>query len=709
MMMFSMVNSMLAVDVPVSEPLLVGFLAVLVILIVLLAILATIYTAGFRRRLRASLSKVTVDRQYDRALGRVLITDTNNLEKSVFGGGDTVRVVVRAKEGFKIAHLTVENKDGHLFAVNGEDKNLKEGFYEFVISADTKIKVQFDVDPAYVAHPEVFTFDELYNGVGGRVVMTDVNGEERKQFAAGETVRISTIADEGYYLSRFAINGEDRELIEGVYEFVILQPIKVDVEFLPVPVEPEVFNFDEVFNGEGGKVVMTDANGEEKNQFAAGETVRISTIADEGYYLSRFAINGEEKELVEGVYEFVVTEPVKIDVEFALIPQPEVISITTQFDGIGGRVIFSDVNGEDKGQYVAGETVKISTIADEGYYLSRFAINGEEKELVEGVYEFVVTEPIEVAIEFLPVPVTKYNVTAQAGDNGLIAVTNDRGEEQYEFVSGEIVRIATVPNDGYYASHLIVNGEEFDVNNDLYEFVIGADTFISATFEAIPVVVEEPVKEEVVVADVDDDEDEEDEVMFDGHNVIRFNKSFTAKFIQLNDVSKAWYTELKNELLSYKKVKDRMSWKRESYRFGRENVARLVIRGKTLCIQLPLDPTQFEETKYKVEDISHIMSSADTPCLYRIKNERRLEYAKDLIAMVMEKLGSLDHIEREWVDYYQPHDTTLNLIDKGLVKKIVKFNGKTGFGGIVEKLTEDPTKVQETEAAATTDESNDKK
>ena len=160
--------------------------------------------------------------------------------------------------------------------------------------------------------------------------------------------------------------------------------------------------------------------------------------------------------------------------------------------------------------------------------------------------------------------------------------------------------------------------------------------------------------------------------------------------------------------MSYKKVKDRMSWKRESYRFGRENVARLVIRGKTLCIQLPLDPTKFEDSKYKVEDISHIMSSADTPCLYRIKNERRLEYAKDLIAMVMENLGSIDHIEREWVDYYQPHDTTLNLIERQLVKKVVKFNGKTGYGGIVEKLTEDPTKAQEKEAAATTEESSNK-
>lgn len=238
-----------------------------------------------------------------------------------------------------------------------------------------------------------------------------------------------------------------------------------------------------------------------------------------------------------------------------------------------------------------------------------------------------------------------------------------------------------------------IDGEEKDTSEGIYEFEIKADVVIEATFEAIPVAVDN--SQEIAAANADEDEEDEDEVMFDGHNVIRFNKSFTAKLIQIDEVSNAWYTQLKNELLSYKKVKDRMSWKRESYRFGRICVARFVIRGKTLCIQLPLDPTQFEDTKYKVEDISHIASSADTPCLYRIKNERRLNYAKDLIAQVMENMGA-ERIEREWVDYYQPYDTTLNLIERQLVKKIVKFNGKTGYGGIVEKLTEDPTKVEET-------------
>ncbi|MDE6275939.1 MAG: hypothetical protein K2M75_05305, partial [Clostridia bacterium] len=329
----------------------------------------------------------------------------------------------------------------------------------------------------------------------------------------------------------------------------------------------------------------------------------------------------------------------------------------------------------------------------EGYYLARFAINGEEKELVEGVYEFEATEPVDVVVEFLPVPVVTYSVTVGAFENGVVTLTDADGAEKTEYAEGETVKVAVAANEGYFLARFSVDGEEKEVA-DTYELVVNGDMAINAEFEAVPI--PQP-QTEIAVADAEDeDEDDDDEVMFDGHNVIRFNKSFTAKVIQLNDVANSWYTELKNELLSYKKIKDRMSWKRESYRFGRVCVARFVIRGKTLCIQLPLDPTKFEDTKYKVEDISHIMSSADTPCLYRIKNERRLGYAKDLIAEVMAGMGT-QKTEREYVDYYQPYDTTLNLIERGLVKKVVKFNGKTGYGGIVEKLTEDPTKKTESD------------
>lgn len=157
--------------------------------------------------------------------------------------------------------------------------------------------------------------------------------------------------------------------------------------------------------------------------------------------------------------------------------------------------------------------------------------------------------------------------------------------------------------------------------------------------------------------------------LFNGLRMFLYNKSFTAKCIQLDDVAKEWYSMLKNELLAYKKVRDRMSWKRESFRLGRKCVARFAIRGKRLCLLLNADPARYAGTKFLVEDLSYVKSSADTPCLYRIKTERRAQYAKELIAEVMAAAGA-GKTARAEESYVLPYEETEELIARGLIKKL---------------------------------------
>ena len=57
------------------------------------------------------------------------------------------------------------------------------------------------------------------------------------------------------------------------------------------------------------------------------------------------------------------------------------------------------------------------------------------------------------------------------------------------------------------------------------------------------------------------------------------------------------------------------------------------------------------------------------PCMYRIKNERRLQYAKELIAKVCASLG-LTKGDEQNKDYYLPYETTEALIAKGLIKQL---------------------------------------
>lgn len=112
----------------------------------------------------------------------------------------------------------------------------------------------------------------------------------------------------------------------------------------------------------------------------------------------------------------------------------------------------------------------------------------------------------------------------------------------------------------------------------------------------------------------DDDDDESSTFVTEGVERVRYDRSFKAKHIQMKDESKEWYSTLKNELLSYQRVKSRLSWRKETFRIGRMPLARFVIRGKTLCLLLAIEPSGLQGTKFTVDDVSAVASTADTPC-----------------------------------------------------------------------------------------------
>ena len=175
-----------------------------------------------------------------------------------------------------------------------------------------------------------------------------------------------------------------------------------------------------------------------------------------------------------------------------------------------------------------------------------------------------------------------------------------------------------------------------------------------------------------------------------GRLVIRYDKSFTARIIQGDDELRANYDALKNELLSYKGVKARVSWKQESFRIGKVLVAALKIRGKHISIYLPLNAADYVDTKYKVDDVSKVKANAETPCAYAIKNGRRSLYAKDLIATVMEAQGAAK-LENEPVSFTDelPYDTTDNLIARELIKRVYSKIGAKGKEVALKEVTEE--------------------
>ncbi len=117
------------------------------------------------------------------------------------------------------------------------------------------------------------------------------------------------------------------------------------------------------------------------------------------------------------------------------------------------------------------------------------------------------------------------------------------------------------------------------------------------------------------------------------------------------------------------KVTERISWKHETLRSGRKLLVKLAVRGKTLYTYFALNPAEFEDSKYKIKDVSDVASKAATPVLYKIKNDRRCKYAKELIAKIMEENG-LAAGEEQNVDYAAkyPYEELEPLIERKLVK-----------------------------------------
>lgn len=157
---------------------------------------------------------------------------------------------------------------------------------------------------------------------------------------------------------------------------------------------------------------------------------------------------------------------------------------------------------------------------------------------------------------------------------------------------------------------------------------------------------------------------------------VRYNRSYTAKLIQADEILKKYYSEVKNEIMRYG-LKSRISWRHETFRKGRKLLVKMTVRRKTLYVYLALDPAAYEGTKYKIRNVSGMSSNSEVPTLYRIRNDRRCRYVKQLIAEVMAQNGIVAGKEQN-VDYaaQYPYEELESLVDHQLVK-IVSMNEVT--------------------------------
>lgn len=167
----------------------------------------------------------------------------------------------------------------------------------------------------------------------------------------------------------------------------------------------------------------------------------------------------------------------------------------------------------------------------------------------------------------------------------------------------------------------------------------------------------------------DDDGEESGEMVVQGKVVVvRYSKSFMAKLCGASEETKIYYQRITDRFLSYRKVNSRVSWAYTAFNRGRTALAKMVIRGKTLRLYLALDADEVAD-KYYATDVSDKKKYAATPCYIKVKSERGLKFALELVDAVCNKfeipfqkevtVTSETKFENEPMD---------RLINKGLIK-----------------------------------------
>ncbi len=160
------------------------------------------------------------------------------------------------------------------------------------------------------------------------------------------------------------------------------------------------------------------------------------------------------------------------------------------------------------------------------------------------------------------------------------------------------------------------------------------------------------------------EEDEDDSDYYDigegtAESTDNFN-SFELKLFNAPKRIKYFYSELKNELLNYRHIKDRLSASGDSFRQGSKLIAKITISGSSLRLHLALSPDDYNERTYGHYDMSDVKAYEEVPMALDIEQSLDLQSAKFLIQEAM---------AAHFVLYHNTRKATVNYAAMYVLKK----------------------------------------
>lgn len=114
---------------------------------------------------------------------------------------------------------------------------------------------------------------------------------------------------------------------------------------------------------------------------------------------------------------------------------------------------------------------------------------------------------------------------------------------------------------------------------------------------------------------------------------------------------KKYYSKLKNELLSYKKIKSNMTQTADNFKAGKDILAKMVVVANNLRLYLALNPEDYKDAKYHQRNVKDQKGYEDTPLMVKVSNDKDYKNAVALIKGLVKK----HELERNKRYVYEPY------------------------------------------------------
>ena len=419
------------------------------------------------------------------------------------------------------------------------------------------------------------------------------------------------------------------------------------VEKLPTPTEPEVVDYEQLASVVSEKVPEPEMLDYER----LAETVIAKMPVPETIDYDKLAETVIAK----------MPAPEAIDYDklaeavVAKMPAPEAIDYDKIANVVAEKLVVSEkeeeyevVVDEDGLEKIANgvcEKLDLDIISEKTAKLITVA---EPEALDYDKLADMVAERLAVKVEILAEPIEEEVETIE--------------EEPAEEVVEEVVEEATEE---------VVEEVAEETTEEVVEEIVEEEPAEEVVEEIIEEPVEEVATEEVAVTAYEESGDE----LVDAETglVIRLKRSFAAKLKQSEEDVKVFYDMIKNELVSYKKVKSTVSWHGDRFNLGRNTIAKMNICGKTLCFYVALDPEdpELKSTVYHQKNVGEQKAYQATPFKVKVKSEMGAKRAVRLVKILAEKISADKKPNFEATDYVAEYayETTKELLEKGLIKE----------------------------------------